>query len=766
MKVIPILIISLLLFAGNTLAQIDKLKPLYENGEYEKCLEKAKKSYLKSSKKNEILMIQALCYHGIAKSEINLSYPKNQTSINRSLQIVKRIQARKNSDEILNRYKIELGTIRETAQEVIDKLVEMEEFVAAAKMYSLLHTIFLDYIYNIEKGKLLMEAGENGEGILSINSGLSSIKHHHKSSPQEIEKLDLYLLSLADFFLKKDYKIHALQLYDFLHELEMQNKNVVNAHYHSLEEIFNDYFNLEKVDLQLKRIDDAKEFYKQDSVFNSLYPILLDRGMQYINHKLLLSYGMQKSVNDYLYALLAKVDNRSKFFQLINQELIDQLIISFKDDKIQLPKDILELVVKLNEEENLVDGEDFLKERIELLLSNERFKDATILYMVSVKKYKESKLLKSIEPDVVKYFHDQLVKMNNTFEDWERLSNYRKIFEDEERMKAREEEMLEKLIDSFIEENEYSEAGILLQYARKHHPENKKVLELKKAWTINDYKANYLTTGVSNKELDWTGVPEKCYAGTISKEAHKKTLQRLNYFRRLAGVPDQCIFNPELDRKCQAAALIMNANFSLTHHPDKTWKCFSEAGETGAGNTNLSLGNHSSEAIKGQMRDGGSNNYAAGHRRWIINPLKKVYGHGSTINSMALWSLGGTKSKDGEYIQMYYNDSVMKRYSYDYVTWPPQDFVPRSLVFRRWSFSLKNANFENTEIEMYIEGKKVELETETLRQGYGLNTIVWRPQFSGINYLEKEIKVKVKNVKTRQDSELVDFEYIVRVIGI
>ena len=209
----------------------------------------------------------------------------------------------------------------------------------------------------------------------------------------------------------------------------------------------------------------------------------------------------------------------------------------------------------------------------------------------------------------------------------------------------------------------------------------------------------------------------------------------------------------------------MSASDMLSHAPTSSWKCYSKEGDIGAGNSNLSLWVHSSMALTGQMEDNGSGNYSVGHRRWILNPFKKIYGHGSTNAAMSLWTLGGYNvNKELGDINLYYNDSVMDLYDIDFISWPPKDFVIDELAFRRWSFSLAQGNFEEAEIYMSCNGSKINLEIEPLNQGYGLNSIVWIPDINIFDYINKKISICIKKVYQGYNQEKLEFKYDVMII--
>jgi len=289
----------------------------------------------------------------------------------------------------------------------------------------------------------------------------------------------------------------------------------------------------------------------------------------------------------------------------------------------------------------------------------------------------------------------------------------------------------------------FSQCFYFIQAARSKFEGAQRLTELYKQAIIQDYITNYRGSEVSDKELGWTGNIDKCSAGTVSKIAATKLQQRLNYFRRLAGVPDVTVIDAELSAKCQKAALIMAAGYTLTHTPDAGMLCYTADGAAAARNSNLSLGYHTTEALMGQMRDNGVHNYSVGHRRWILNPYNKKFGHGSTKNSMALWVLPSTEST--------YAYSEVQKYRQQYVAWPPSGFCPVDLIFDRWSFSLSSADFKNAKVEMWIDGVALNVSIQKLEGGIGLNTIVWQHQSKITEGMA--IEIHISNVVFEYDTK-------------
>lgn len=217
---------------------------------------------------------------------------------------------------------------------------------------------------------------------------------------------------------------------------------------------------------------------------------------------------------------------------------------------------------------------------------------------------------------------------------------------------------------------------------------------------------------------NWTGSHDGCEPGEVSQELTDAILRRVNYFRAMAGVPSSVTFSPLFSRKSQAAALMVSVNRKLTM-PTPDWKCYSADGAEAFSSANLSLGGFGVDAIKGQMRDAGANNYAVGHRRWILYPQTQQMGTGnvpaagSNTYGAALWvfdaNLRGPRpaTRDG------------------FVAWPPPGYAPYPVVFARWSFSYPGADFGHAKVRMSEDGVEAPVVVAPLNVDYGENTVVW-----------------------------------------
>jgi hypothetical protein len=228
--------------------------------------------------------------------------------------------------------------------------------------------------------------------------------------------------------------------------------------------------------------------------------------------------------------------------------------------------------------------------------------------------------------------------------------------------------------------------------------------------------------------MGWTGNVSNCTAGTTTPAYKQAVADRLNYYRLLAGLPGNVgLFADAKVTDVQNAALMMSANDALSHSPPQSWLCYSAAGATGAGNSNIALGyNGGVAAMDGYMDDSGGGNAAVGHRRWILYPPQANIATGDIPagtwrGANALWVLGpfGTRppTPNG-------------------VAWPPEGFVPWDLLpasSHRWSFSYPGANFSSAAASVTpASGAPYPITYESVANGYGDNTRVFVP--TGFSY--------------------------------
>ena len=104
-------------------------------------------------------------------------------------------------------------------------------------------------------------------------------------------------------------------------------------------------------------------------------------------------------------------------------------------------------------------------------------------------------------------------------------------------------------------------------------------------------------------EPDWgyTGDVDECVAGTTSQAFRESVIQRVNWYRQMAGL-EPVTENPVLSAAARQAALMMLAEDDLSHYPTSDWACFSVEGASSAGQSNLGLGNAGVAGIDSYMQ--------------------------------------------------------------------------------------------------------------------------------------------------------------------
>lgn len=276
---------------------------------------------------------------------------------------------------------------------------------------------------------------------------------------------------------------------------------------------------------------------------------------------------------------------------------------------------------------------------------------------------------------------------------------------------------------------------------------------LTRADVVLAYNTQYLPSGAV--ALGWTGNVTGCVVGTLAPAYEQATLMRINFFRRLAGLPGNVTHYADAKPlQARAAALIMDAQNALNHNPPPEWACYSSDGAAGAAKSNLALGYNGIAALDGYMDDAGAGNTAVGHRRWILYPPQASMGVGNTSEGgHALWVLGPFGSRPA---------------TPGGVAWPPQGFVPYQVLpatSNRWSLSYPGANFSSAQVSMTRNGVPLGAPTrETLANGYGDNTLVWRPV--GVSYAapSADITYRVSITGVSGSGVPASFQYDVIVI--
>lgn len=277
-----------------------------------------------------------------------------------------------------------------------------------------------------------------------------------------------------------------------------------------------------------------------------------------------------------------------------------------------------------------------------------------------------------------------------------------------------------------------------------------------------DFNAMYKASDVVG--FTWNGKVADCNPGTLSDEIFDKALLRIKYFRKAAGLSNsQISMEADLSTKCQYDALMTKANGMLSHAPLSTWKCYSPDGAEAAENGNIAMGVSDVENINLWIQDEGSNNAKVGHRRWILFSRATKFGFGCTESSGTLWVIN----------DIGFNQPSPPAKTPAFIAWPPKGFIPRDVVYPRWSLSVPapsypyQVDFTEATVEMTdAKGANVSLTIEyanPIENSYaGDNTISWKPV--GINLssnADQKYTVKVSNVKVSGESK--DYQYDVTI---
>lgn len=208
--------------------------------------------------------------------------------------------------------------------------------------------------------------------------------------------------------------------------------------------------------------------------------------------------------------------------------------------------------------------------------------------------------------------------------------------------------------------------------------------------------------------VGWTGDAQRCVAGTIAPAFSQAQLTQLNFYRAMVGLPGNVTYRADYTAKAQAAALIMQANGTLSHSPPPQWRCLTAEGISGAQSSNLgNLGSSSCCHMEQWLEDPGANNTRVGHRSWLLNPNMQATGYGSTGSYGALWVFDSSGSRPAQP---------------EWYSWPPRGYVPYHLVFDRWSFTMPGSDPSAAEVSVTRNRQPVDVEVVSRT-----SVLVWEP---------------------------------------
>lgn len=312
-----------------------------------------------------------------------------------------------------------------------------------------------------------------------------------------------------------------------------------------------------------------------------------------------------------------------------------------------------------------------------------------------------------------------------------------------------------RLINESSDTGDFKLCRTIWAEASKMYPDQSANLE--QAWkkmVINDFKYNYygsrinlagkIEKGIPN--YIWNGVADSCKWGSIADDVVLSLQDRINYFRRMSGMTEMISLTRQDNEVCMIAAMMCEANRSMSHNPNDGWRCFIPAGFDALQNAILSKDANPSIAITAAM---GQNHATVGNRRWLLYPNALYMGMGTSKSYTAIKAIDNSRGID------------TLKYQSQFVAWPPVNACPKMLVFKKWSFSI-DLDLNGAVVTMKdAKGQAVELKQEPYVVGYGMNTIVWEPSINLASLADDsifQVQVKLKNGKT--------FNYKVKIIDV
>jgi uncharacterized protein YkwD len=189
-------------------------------------------------------------------------------------------------------------------------------------------------------------------------------------------------------------------------------------------------------------------------------------------------------------------------------------------------------------------------------------------------------------------------------------------------------------------------------------------------------------------EGTWSGNVSSCDPGDVTANGRANALKMVNLYRWLADLPTATT-DAGRDANAQACALMMHANGSLSHSPPTNWDCYTSAGDSAAGASNIATAPGVS-AVDMYMVDSG-NPSTMGHRRWILSNSLGAIGLGTTssYSCMTVISTGGNANAA-------------------WTAYPPPGVFPHGAVQPSWS-SIDNTGWTLQSDSISLSGAQVSI---------------------------------------------------------
>lgn len=254
----------------------------------------------------------------------------------------------------------------------------------------------------------------------------------------------------------------------------------------------------------------------------------------------------------------------------------------------------------------------------------------------------------------------------------------------------------------------------------------------------------------------------RCNPGVLKQEEKTKVLGKLNQIRRLHGL-NPVEYEPRDDQLTAKAALIIAANATLSHFPDKSFKCWSKEGEAGSSTSNLHISYYGGAAeldesesfVVGWLIDEGVE--SLGHRRWLLDPFLKTISFGRVDGKPLVPSQWDSVS--GAAVKVIHEERAeLSDQKADFVAYPHGDYPPElfsigwylsfsALADKEDPWGNRDVDYAAAKIEVQDEaGKRLKVSgVKHDNSGFGLpNFLQWKVE--GLRP-EQRYQVKISGVK-------------------
>lgn len=297
----------------------------------------------------------------------------------------------------------------------------------------------------------------------------------------------------------------------------------------------------------------------------------------------------------------------------------------------------------------------------------------------------------------------------------------------------------QEIIENLINGKKHHKVGESIGRYFYNHGEDASILKLQKQW-YKQLKRDLMDSSIfENKKVGFKKAPSSrnCYPGELTSYEYVSFIGSLNFVRAIAGVPFVNDIDSASSINCQKAAWCLTVNNKITHFIPKTFKCFSTGAASAASQSNLAYGYPRGQAIFGLLRDEEHENSSVGHRRWLLNPSLTFPGYGLTDKVVVVQVFG-----DRTNFRNAYKD--LEEYDRRGIAWPVIGLHPLFLSTKRFSFSLKDANFKNATVSVKKNGRVISVKKLPIKDHYGSATIAF--DLSEMPSNEDRYDIVIKNV--------------------